>query len=75
MHKKAGRASVELGFRHKATNSAIGYSYAEPQDVHQSLLPKHVNKYNVQGLVICICRDLENIPQSTIYIDLGANLL
>jgi hypothetical protein len=75
MRKKAGRASAELGLRHGATNSAIGYPCAEPQDVHQSLLPKHVDKYDVRGLVICICRDPENIPRSTIHMDLGASLL
>ena len=75
MHKKASQASAELGLQYRAINSTIRYPYTEPQDVYQSLLPKYVNKYNIQSLIICIYWDLENIPRSTIYMDLGASLL
>ena len=54
MHKKASRASTKLGLQYRAINSTIGYPCVEPQDVYQYLLPKHVDKYNIWGLVICI---------------------
>ena len=47
IYKKASQASTKLELQYRAINSTIGYPCVEPQDIHQSLLPKYINKYNI----------------------------
>ena len=75
MRKKVSQANMESRPQHGAANPAAGHPSAEPPDVQPSPLVVQVDNYNIQGLIICICQDLEDITRSVIYIDLGASLL
>jgi len=75
MRKKVSRANMESRPQHGAANPAAGHPSAEPPDVQPSPSVVQVDNYDVRGLIICICRDPEDITRSAIHMDLGASLL
>ena len=75
MCKKVSQANIELRPQHRAANPAVGHPSAEPLDIQPSPLVVQVDNYNIQGLIIYICQDLEDITRSAIHIDLGTSLL